>query len=124
MSRIIFCGVVISGLLLAPEYSPNIASVSSYATFPFASLGKVNLFIVPTVTPGIKFISFIPPFINPIALLIVFSISVMTPLIPFFTAPEIASPILVPKAENVFLIPSQIPPKKLPILLKIFLILL
>lgn len=61
------------------------------------------MFIVPTETPGIKLINFIPPLINLIAVFIVFSINEITPLIPVLTAPEIAFPILVPKFENVFL---------------------
>ena len=55
------------------------------------------MFIVPTETPGIKLINFIPPLINLIAVFIVFSINEITPLIPVLTAPEIAFPILVPK---------------------------
>ena len=80
------------------------------------------MFIVPTETPGIKLINFIPPLINLIAVFIVFSINEITPLIPVLTAPEIAFPILVPKLVNVFFMFLQIPLKKFPILLKIFLI--
>ena len=52
----------------------------------------------------------------------VLSIKDITPLIPDLTAPDIAFPIFVPKAENVFFIPFHMLPKKLPILLNTFLI--
>ena len=114
--------MTISGFVLAPEYSPANTVVASVNTPPFAKRGKLNVFIVPTVTPGIKFISFIPPFINLIALFIVLSINDITPFIPVLTAPDIASPILVPKLEKVFFIPFHMLLKKLPILLNTFFI--
>ena len=46
------------------------------------------------------------------ALLIVLSINDITPLMPDLTADDMASPIDVPSFENLFLILSQIPPKK------------
>ena len=73
------------------------------------------MFIVPTETPGIKLINFIPPLINLIAVFIVFSINAITPLRPVLTAPEIAFPILVPKLVNVFFISFHIFLKKVPI---------
>ena len=53
MSYIIFCGVTISGLLLAPEYSPANTVVGCVNTPPFASLGNDIVLIC-------KFIGFNP----------------------------------------------------------------
>jgi len=69
------------------------------------------------------FIKFIAPLIISIPLLITFSIIDITPLIPALTAPPIASPIVVPKLENLSLIVFHNPPKKLPIPLNILVIL-
>lgn len=69
------------------------------------------------------FIKFIDPLIISIPLLITFSIIDITPLIPALTAPPIASPIVVPKLENLSLIVFHNPPKKLPIPLNILVIL-
>lgn len=68
-------------------------------------------------------IKFIAPLIISIPLLITFSIIPIIPLIPAFTAPPIASPIVVPKLENLSLIVFHKPPKKLPIPLNILTIL-
>lgn len=69
------------------------------------------------------FIKFIAPLIISIPLLITFSIIDITPLIPALTAPPIASPIVVPKLENLSLIVFHNPPKKVPIPLNILVIL-
>lgn len=82
--------------------SPIIANCGVFAfTYPpLASLGILILEILPTLTPGIKLITPIAPFIKPIALFIVFSIRDKTPLIPDLTEFEIALPILVPQIRK------------------------
>ena len=89
----------------------------AFAYPPCANLGKLTLSIFPTFIPGIKFIIPIAPFIKLIALFIVLSINEITPLIPVFTALEMALPMLVPKLEKESFILCHIPLKKLPILL-------
>lgn len=69
------------------------------------------------------FIKFIAPLIISIPLFITFSIIDIIPLMPALTAPPIASPIVVPKLENLSLIVFHNPPKKLPIPLNILVIL-
>ena len=99
-----FCGVTISGFVLAPGYSAISATVGTFNTAPLANRGSFNVANFPIFTPGIKFIKLIAPFIRPIALLIAPSINEITPFIPLFTALDIAFPIFVPKLLNVFLI--------------------
>ena len=88
-------------------------SVSTY------NFGIFNVLILDIFTPGIALIIPIAPLIILINPFTVFSIIPNNPLIPDLTAPLIAFPILVPMFENLSLIVFHNPPKKLPILLKI-----
>ena len=49
-----FCGVTISGLVLAPEYSPANTVVASVNTPPLASLGICGTLIVPIQLNGLN----------------------------------------------------------------------
>ena len=97
------------GITASLPSSPIIAVVALSTIPPFASRGKDNSPIVPTLTPGKALIKPIAPLIRLIPLFIVLSIIDKTPFSPLFTAPPIASDKLEPRFENVLLIVSHKP---------------